>query len=380
MSATIDLRASNPSVLLSNYIKHEGTIRSALSKLSAWAYREMGAGDHHNSYQMLFSKVNRFSHTIGTPNMESSGLTFITRPELNLTLSSIKQDDTLAMLASDDPNSIAFGIKCMLDARLARGEVAGPERSTIELASKSQLIDNRLPFIVPLCNSIESITGFPDLTLDTETSDGGYMGEDQTTARGSDLMQNTNDISISFKEIHGGINMAILYYWVYWTILAVQRGTVVAYPDDIAELRMCYTTSIYRFVLDPKKRTILKWAKATGCFPVNVPIGNTFNFSEGEDFLSAAMKFSVTFKANHIEYFSPSIFLDFNKLMARFAGRSYHKSGDKLPPEAKYNLMGLPWIDVSSGRNELCFIGDKKEADSSLLSELDEVIARIRQS
>jgi hypothetical protein len=214
--------------------------------------------------------------------------------------------------------------------------------------------------------------------LDTETSASGFFSEDQTMVRGSDFLNRTYDLTLTFQEIQGNFNKAILFYWVYWMAL-VTRGITVAYPNDIAARRLCYTCSIYRFTLDTSRRYITNWAKATGCFPVSVPMGTIFNITNREPYIQSSHQFSVPFRANHVEINDPHIFADFNTLVERYAGRRYWSDQGKvsLENEPQYNFRGLPWIDVyNDGHNTLTWWEDP----DALTDPTEETLSDIRES
>ena len=99
-------------------------------------------------------------------------------------------------------------------------------------AYKSTLFDVKNPFFVPMCNALSGISGYPDLTLQTQTTDAGFHSEDQTFAIGSDGLRKTYDLTLSFKDIQYGPIMASFYYWLKY-IENVTRGTMSAYADDI---------------------------------------------------------------------------------------------------------------------------------------------------
>lgn len=334
------------------------------------AFVYAGAGSGNRLYQEALTEFDRFGVNIALPNHETSGITFITRPEINLDTSSVRQDNILATLDDKGPDTIAFHLRCMLDARLAKE----PKSILRTNADKSRIINNDSPFINMLTNSFVSIQGAPDYILDTETSEGGFFGEDQTLALGSNRGNATSEVSISFKEIHGGIIRALFYYWVRWMDMS-QLGTVVPYPYYIAARKLSYTCSIYRFILDPSKRTITAWAKYTGCFPKLGMSGAIFNVGEAEHYLSSAMTVTIPFTVNHVEYMNPLIFRDFNKLMRKFAG-DYTSTKVLVPPEAEYNFKGLPYIDEYGGLNELQFYADESE----LVDPLEPAIASVRNN
>lgn len=369
-------------------------IQEILQSVSEQSRRYSGGGSYHGTYQTFMSKINRFGVNMNLINSEVAGLTFITRPKLNLTDANLKQHPVLATLNTSSATSLGFAIRCLLDTRLA-GKSKYPgmmdsvrNRNTaaaqfLYKAESSPFLNNDLPFVIPLMNALESISGWPDFVNDTETTEGDIFSGDQTFIKGSDMNNRSGELSLSFRDIPGGVIRSILYYWCFWEAL-VAKGVVSAYPEDIAARRLCYTCSIYRFVLDTSKRNIMAWAKATGCYPRAFPIGAMFNINEYESSLSSTTRFTVPFVYNHVEYMNPQTLLDFNTLMSQFMGKNYHLDSDKnytiTSNRPENNFMGVPYIDLVSGSNELQFLARPDELDDPATRKFEELMRRYRSN
>lgn len=321
-----------------------------------------GAADPNHLYSTILSQYDRFGVNTMLPNHELVGYTFITRPKLNLSATSLRQDRILAMLDTADPQSLPFAIRCYLDTYFTHTRT-----DTATLIAQCPFFNEESAFLIPLSNNLVSLAGWPDPVVDTETTDGGFFSEDMTIAKGSDRLNRTYDLTLTFRDIQGGFVLALLYMWIRYIELVV-RGDVTAYPEDIAARRVNYTCSIYRFIMDPSKQFITKWSKATGCFPKSIPLGNVFNFGEGEKFITSAAQYSVPFTCNKIEIWDPIIFRDFNTISKRFS--STLRSGAEVPidtlpssstqnqpfefiTQASNNFFGVPFIDLVSGFNQL---------------------------
>lgn len=333
------------------------------------SYKYVGAGSKYSSYQMVLSKIDRFNRNMIMPNHEVSGLTFFTRPKLCLVTDNIRQDRHMSTLDVIDPVAWPFAARCLLDTNFAKSAAAAGA------ASYSPFFDNRSPFITPLTNCLVSINGYPDFVIDTETTEGGYFGEDQTFARGADMGAGTYDLTVNFRDVQGGFIWALMLYWARCVPL-MNRGLMSPYPEDIAANRYCYTTSIYRFVLDPSRRIITKWSKATGCVPVSHPTGTAFNVNDYQSFIDSTQQYSINFKANTIEYMDPIIFQDFNLLMERFCPGLADGSYVKARNIPEHNFVGLPYIDIKAGYNELMFLCKPEELENPV----DAVMRDIYQS
>lgn len=354
-------------------------LSSLFQTASAAAARQSGWGDPNAMYSTVLANYDRFGINPLLSNHEVSGYTFITRPKLNLSTPSLRMNNILSILDTSDITSLPFSVRCWLDTHLTN------RPSNKSYVQKCPFYNDESPFIVPLSNNLVSVSGFPDLVIETETTDGGFYSEDLTFAKGSDQLNRTYNLSLTFRDIQGGYILSLLYIWC-WYIALVARGDVVAYPDDINYRRINYTCSIYRFVMDPRKQFITKWAKATGCFPISPPIGNMFNFGEKEKYLSSTEQFTMQFVANKVEYMDPQIFRDFNTISKRYSStiQNYSNADNKTKKSmlvdmfdpassiiqnsdgtqstssifthASNNYVGYPFVDISSSFNQLVWI------------------------
>ena len=317
-------------------------------------FQSVAAGGFGNQFQTFLTAIDRYQRNVLPPNSEHSGITFITRPRLCLTSSNLRQNRVMMPLDTRNPQAMPFMIRCLLDTMFCNA----PEN--INTVDNSPLINRRNPFFTPLCNGLAGINGWPDPVIQTLTTDGGFFSEDQTVAVGSDNLNKSYDLTLTFKDIQNGPLIAIFQYW-YEYIRCVTRGDMIAYKDDIDAQRLNYTVSIYRFVLDPTRKYITKYAKATGCFPRTPPLGSMFNVDENETFVSASGKFSIPFVANKIEYNDFAILQDFRLLMQRYCPDIDGTNMDGTPKYHKldmcptHNYQGLPWIAPGAYGMELMF-------------------------
>ena len=364
------------------------------------SHRTMGNGSVNNITQNFISRMDRHGTVLIPLNSLNYGYTFITRPRLNLTGANLHQHPILTTLYNADPRSVPFAIRALLDSRLSRGDPlylgpnVGSSASTVTQevsefstnAVKSPLFDVRNPFFVPLCNGLKGINGFPDLNLETETTAADFHSGDFTFAKGSDMNNKTQELSLEFKDAQGSIILSCIYYWCLYIALQA-KGVVLAYPDDIYEQRLNYTVSIYRFITDQTRQNVLWWSKATGCFPKSVPIGALFNVQQGEINISSAGNFSIPFTANDVKVNDPGIIADFNRLMNRYAGAEFGTVGDTWK-EVNYtnaadNFNALPSIATTNNGIKIKWLTndsyqDEEDADTRM-ENIDTDIDQIRQ-
>ena len=226
--------------------------------------------------------------------------------------------------------------------------------------SDSRYFNPSSPFISVLSNRLLALNGWPDPTIDIETTEGGFFSESITYPKGSDNLARNYDISASFSDLQGSVIHSLFTIWTRWIMLAT-RGHITAYMEDIEARRMCFTSSIYRFVMDPSNRFITKWAKATGCFPRSVPSGAYFNYDANASNVDVAMNLAIPFTVSgKIEYMDPIILKEFDMLMEKFCGpiTGYQsaissENGSLVDNRMMVNFKCLPYIDLKAGNNEL---------------------------
>jgi hypothetical protein len=179
--------------------------------------------------------------------------------------------------------------------------------------------------------------------------------------------------------------MAYFFYWLHAMALQME-GVTVAYPEDRAANRLNYTVSIYRFILDPSMRTITKWAKATGCYPVSLPIGDVFNFNPGDSHIQTAQQFTIPFKVNNVTYMDPRHLVMFNALVKRYMNFSEKDFGSRTSKrvrakaEAPNNFSGIPWIDTTDGTNELMWLAKPAELVNQGSKDIESMIKSLSES
>lgn len=342
--------------------------KTLMDAINEYAYRSAGFGSMDYQYQQVFKGFEKYGRRNLPLNTVNHGYTFITRPKLNLSPGATKHDNILGLLMTTTPNSPLHAIRCLLDTKYC---IAPKTRN---YAMRCEMIDIKSPFIKLLTNCSRSHSGWPDLNAEPDTTEGGFFNEDQTAFLGYDELNRTYDLSIEFEDIQGGHVMALFVYWFLY-MAQLKRGRLYPYAEDLDMRRLCYTCSIYRFLLDPSKRVIVAWAKATGCFPKSVPLGAMFNVNSGEVHVSSAQRFSIPFTANKIEYNTPLILTDFNTVTKRFHPNI--TEGLQAPiNDVSYNFVGRPYVKVENGAYRLVWYYDKEEEPRN---NVKNAIAAVRQ-
>ena len=295
----------------SNFDEIDAASMSIREQIGNLLYQRNG-GRQLTTFADAMYGIDNIKNSMYMPEMEGHGFTFITRPKLNLSPTSVRGDRILAMLDNADPTTIAFGIRAMLDTKF-------PNLFNIDTGT-SPYFNRNNPFISILTNRLVSLNGWPDPTLDIETMEGGFFSESITYPKGSDMLARNYDLSSTFSDVQGSPIYILMLMWTRWIMLAT-RGKVTAYMEDIEGRRMCFTSSIYRFVMDPSNRYITKWAKATGCFPRSIPLGAFFNYEANASNVDVSMNLTIPFTvAGKVEYMDPIILREFNMLVEKSTG------------------------------------------------------------
>ncbi len=236
------------------------------------------------------------------------GFTFFTRPQLNLTQTNITNYRNFYNLLTQNKASYQFYTRLMLDPRL--GSKAG---------ITSPLVDPFNPFIPILTNNIVSLSGWPDITLPTYTSEAGLYGEEHSIVDGAVNHFESYDLDVTFRNTKGNPLLYLFYIWETYATL-VYEGILNPYLDMIVENEIDYNTRIYRIVLDQQKRYVTNIGCTGASFPISNPVGATFDYNIDKPYNTANKEINIRFKCNGFLAFSDIIKLNFNKVLGIFNG------------------------------------------------------------
>ena len=292
-------------------------------------------------------------------NRDTYGLTFFTRPQLNLQDSNIRKDRHFYNLLTTRTDSIHTYIRCLLDPRLGYdhamskiiGDVTGPSQGTIS----SPLLDNKMGFIPVFTNTIKTMSGWPDVVMPSFVSKAGAYKEQWAIADGSTEIFDAFDLSVSFRNIKNEPITNILITWLRYMYL-VFEGTMGPYIDYMAGNRIDYNTRIYRLVLDETKRYVKKIAATGASFPMNDPTGKYFDFNDVIKYNDQTRTINVRFKCMGAIYNDPILYKEFNEVSAIFnpdvrnliEGKSHNLEQIPYDMLDLLNHRGYPIIDLNT--------------------------------
>lgn len=267
-------------------------------------------GGKGSSVQSIFEQL-RGINSLGThptmpANREQFGLTFFTRPRMNLHDTNLRNwRPFFSMIGGENSANLPRAIRAMLDPvgvwRHGKGSV---------------LIDHEQAFIPWLSNGLVSQSGWPEIAPGTFTSAEGNHHESSSMI--DDTIKNfrTWDLNTSFRNGAGNIIVLLLYVWVCYASL-VYEGDLSPYPDAIMSNRIDYHTRVFRFSLDANKKNIAGWW-STIAYPYVAPTTQGANFSMDSPFNTEGQQQSVLWKCHGCDTFDPIVLAEFNAIVQYF--------------------------------------------------------------
>lgn len=264
-------------------------------------------------------------------NKDMPGLTFFTRPQLNMQKDNIRNVRQLSQLMSDIETSMQRYIRCILDPRLINGVTGIPP-------IKCPIVDNMQAFIPVLTNNCVSQSGWPSISVPNFTSKAGMYNESYSMVDGRVLNHEAWDLNVNFRNTRGDPILYLFYVWALY-MSSVFEGKLVPYLDMISENEIDYNTRIYRLVLDYRKRKVTKISACHAAFPVGVPVGDPFNDSGDRTYSEANAEIGMTFRCIGVDYFDDILVKEFNATVAIF---NPSMEDDKRSSE----MMPIPWKNI----------------------------------
>jgi len=293
-------------------------------------------------------------------NRDYFGLTFFTRPRMNMSFENLRQAREFSSLLTTVDASLPRAIRAVLDTECNNTAQHSKEHSC-------SLVDNYQAFIPILTNQLISMSGWPDIDVPTFSSKPGAYKEEFGHVDGITRIYSSYDITANFRNLSGDPITTLFLIWVHYMSLVFQ-GILVPYADSLIQNEIDYTTRIYRLVLDPSRRFIQKIAMSGGGFPVNVPIGNAFNFESDTPINRSNDQISIRFRTYGAYYNDPIIIDQFNRTVQE--RNSNMKDSDRSKRLVKlnsnalslFNHQGYPRIDPDTWELEWWVPKDRYEA------------------
>lgn len=275
--------------------------------------RLSGLGARDETLNNEFYGINRLGFNSAIPvNTDGHGLTFFTRPRMNLSYDNLGMLRTLAPLLTGDQNTYQRAIRAYLDPVGHRST-----DTRVEEGYRTRLVDQNSPFIPLLTNNLLSLSGWPDPSLNTYSSKEGIQKEQWSMVDDVLKFYGTFDLQATFRNIAGDPITLLFQTWLTYAS-AVYMGSLLPYPDSIVENEIDYQTRIYRLILDPSKRFVQKIAACGAAFPTANSLGTLFNFSKDDVFQMEGKQISIPFRCIGAEYQDPILIREFNTITMQF--------------------------------------------------------------
>ncbi|MGG4591786.1 hypothetical protein ACLPJK_26365 [Pseudomonas aeruginosa] len=311
--------------------------------------REQGLGNQNAIFSDLFLGFNRRTQGNQAPaNRDRQGLSFFTRPDLNLAYDNVALVNKLTPLLSTHSNTYQRAIRVMLypDGHRGGSNILAPG-----------IFDERQAFMSLLSNTLTSMSGWPGMVLNAYNTPEGMAKETWIMNDSIAEINGRFDISCTFRNVMGDPVTGTFFPWLVYEG-AVYTNRMVPLKSNLVAGRIDYTTRIYRFVLDHQNRFIQKWACCGAAFPYSLDIGAAFNYDREEVYNPSLNDINVSFVCVGAVYNDPRIFRWFNTTAAAFnpmllEGRD-NKRLIKIPydEEMRMNYRGYPWVNERTGELE----------------------------
>lgn len=276
-------------------------------------------------------------------NVDHQGYTFFTRPDLRLSYDNLTQDRNLALMLNDEVESIWRWVRATLSPRESIPHYP------------STFVDKRNPFIPILTNNLESISGWPEVSVDPWSSDAGAYNEQTSQADGFADDYSVGQLTATFRnQIQDPINR-LFHVWTRYSML-VHEGVVDPYMFNIVLNVIDYNTRIYRIVTDPSKQYIQHISACGAAFPLNSNLASKFDYSKEQPYNDENDKISIQFQIIGKMYDDPILFKEFNDLIIGYnplmddRTRAKHYKRILGTHLKSFNCLGLPHINLDNGR------------------------------
>lgn len=254
----------------------------------------------------VFYGINhRQSPTPVPVNKDQYGLTFFTRPQLNLSMQNARADRRFIPLLTNEPASIQRIIRSYLDPRIYLQDLTCP------------FVDPQQAFIPLLTNHLTNISGWQDIVAETFTSKPGAYKEVYTMVDGVSDNYTAYTLNASFRNMTAD---PITLLFSIWTIYQanVYTGRMMPYPDFITSNELDYNTRIYRLVLDHTKTFVQKIACCGAAFPTSVPMSKAFDFQNDVPLNMSNHDIQISFQCVGTLYNDDIVVHAFNKSVQIF--------------------------------------------------------------
>ena len=347
----------NPNIRIN--LDSDGFADGRLVGVDRWEIDNLFAestGGLYTAATRAFYGINHYNTQPALPaNYDLHGYTFFTRPRMRLSDANCIRDHVLMYMLNKEPLSIPRAIRAYLDPLASGGNnLKIGAKSESRHTATSPLVDPMNPFISILSNSLQSLTGWPDINVDTFTSHSGIQKEQWATYDGIARYHGTFDLNATFTNMRGDpLGLMFMVWATYGTRIAWDE-LMLPYIDSILDHEKDFETRIYRLIMDPTKRFVQKIACTGASFPTNANTGASFDYDANKPVNQKQATHSMSFKCQGARYYDLRIAVDFNTVVYDY-NNDMHPTRRRnmtqiLPHQRRYfRDLGYPWIDLHTG-------------------------------
>ena len=320
-----------------------------------------GLGGLYTAATRAFRGINHYNTGPAFPaNYDLHGYTFFTRPRMKLGAKNCLRDRTLTYMLTDDPLTIPRIVRAYLDP-LGSGtpaKISAPDASLKEEKYPCPLVDPLNPFISILSNSLTSLTGWPDINVDTFDSDAGLQKEQWSTYDGIAKYYGTFNLNASFTNMRGDPLGLLFMTWVTYGTRIAWDEMMIPWVDAVLDHEKDFETRIYRLIMDPTKTYVQKIACTGASFPTNANTGGSYDYDANKPVNSKLDQHSMSFKCQGALYYDPFIAVAFNITVTDFNPNMRpgfrQKHYTKIHPSERiyFKDEGYPWINTKTSELE----------------------------
>lgn len=309
-------------------------------------FKENGGGSYLSPLGNILHGIKILGNGIQLAPMadDTIGLMFIPRPTLNLSDENVSRSPRFAKLYKADSNSLGGYVRGLLDYRTGR-QYSHPA------------LDNLNAWMPLLTNLLRKSDGFPDLELESSSTQPGIRQESYQWIEGILETNGLLTINQTYKNVKGGLLPYLFGIWEHY-IPEVRLGDHGMQPYWEAQYQNYwdYDTRIYHLFMNPNMINIESIYMTIQSVPTTHPQGSLagIDYEQGSRRGPGQDTFDVQFKSigaradtfECVDSFNGAT-LFFNQDMADDRRSSKYR---KLDPSEflSYNFKAYPWINVNT--------------------------------
>lgn len=320
-----------------------------------------GLGAVYTAATRAFRGINHFNTGAALPaNYDLHGYTFFTRPRMKLTDQNLLLDRTLLLLANEDPLTIPRAVRAYLDP-IGSGSPVGftvPDSSLPKNKYTCPLVDPLFPFISILSNSLTSLTGWPDISVDTYTEQQGIQREQWSMYDGIAKYYGAFDLNATYINMRGDPLGLLFHEWVTYGTMAKYDENLIPWIDSILDREKDYESRIYRLIMDPTKTYVQKIACTGASFPTASNTGASFDYDANKPVNQKQDTISMSWKCQGAMYYDPYTAVAFNITVVDFNPNMFPPNRARLYTKIPvfyrkhFKDEGYPWINLATSELE----------------------------